>query len=263
MAQPRISLILPAKEEEENLRPLADEIRAALEGKFDYEVIVVDDGSTDRTAEVARTLSAENPRIRLVRLAKNQGQTAALFAGFREAQGEILASMDADLQSDPADLPRLVSLIGEWDAVCGYRKKRRAGDTFFRLAMSKIGNGVRRRFTRDSFRDSSCTFRAFRRACVENLQPFTGLHRFLPILIQAQGFRVAETEVANRPRHSGKSKYGLRNRVFRALHDLFAVRWMLKRWIRLDVGERAGKGLPERNDPAPLSGATPPPRPVP
>ena len=246
MATPRISIVLPAKDEELNLRPLVDEIRAALDGKFDYEIVVVDDGSADRTAETARAIALENPRVRLVRLAKNLGQTAALFAGFREAKGEILASMDADLQSDPADLPRLVSFIGEWDAVCGYRKKRRAGDSLFRLAVSRIGNGIRKRFTRDSFHDSACTFRVFKRECVENLQPFTGLHRFLPILIQAQGFRITETEVLNRPRHSGKSKYGLGNRIFRAAHDLLAVRWMLKRWIRLDVGERAGTGLPAR-----------------
>jgi glycosyltransferase involved in cell wall biosynthesis len=239
----RVSIVVPAYDEQDNLRPLRDAIKAAIDGKLDYEVIFVDDGSKDRTREVARAIAAEDPRFRLVALAKNSGETAAGWAGMRDARGELVCVMDADLQNDPADLPRMVALVGEWDVVCGWRKKRGDGDNLLRRLSSRIANAVRNALSSESIHDSGCTYRVFKRECVDGLQLYNGMHRFLPTLFKAQGFRVTEVEVANHPRQHGVSKYGVWNRVFRAFYDLLAVRWMLKRWIRLEVGERAGQGL--------------------
>ncbi|MBI3726582.1 glycosyltransferase family 2 protein [bacterium] len=243
MSERRVSIVVPAYNEAENLRPLRDAIKAAIDGKLDYEVILVDDGSKDRTREVARAIASEDARFRLVALARNSGETAAGWAGMREAKGDVVCVMDADLQNDPRDLPRMVSLVGEFDVVCGWRKKRKEGDNWLRRISSRIANGVRNALSNESIHDSGCTYRVFRRECVEGLQLFTGMHRFLPTLFKAQGFRVTEVEVANHPRQHGVSKYGVWNRVFRAFYDLLAVRWMLKRWIRLEVGERTGAGF--------------------
>ncbi|MEK7269649.1 MAG: glycosyltransferase family 2 protein [Planctomycetota bacterium] len=238
-----LSIVVPAYNEEDNLRPLCDEIRAAIEGKYDYEIIFVDDGSKDKTADVARALATEDPRVRLVKLAKNSGETAAGWAGLLEAQGDLLCVMDADRQNNPSDLPGMAALVGEWDAVCGYRKKRKEGDSIVRRISSRTANWIRNRLTRESIQDAGCTYRVFKRECIAGLQLFNGMHRFLPTLFRASGWKVTEVEVVNRPRVAGKSKYGVWNRAFRALYDLLAVRWMLKRWIRLDIGERAGTGL--------------------
>jgi dolichol-phosphate mannosyltransferase len=239
----RVSIVVPAYNEQDNLRPLRAAIKDALDGKVDYEVIFVDDGSKDRTREVAREIAAEDARFRLVALARNSGETAAGWAGMREAAGELVCVMDADLQNDPRDLPRMLEKIGEFDVVCGWRKRRGDGDNLLRRVSSRIANGVRNALSNESIHDSGCTYRVFRRECVEGLQLFAGMHRFLPTLFKAQGFKVTEVEVANHPRRFGKSKYGVWNRVFRAFYDLLAVRWMLKRWIRLEVGERAGSGF--------------------
>jgi glycosyltransferase involved in cell wall biosynthesis len=206
-------------------------------------VILVDDGSTDGTREVARAIASEDPRFRLVALARNSGETAAGWAGMKDARGDLVCIMDADLQNDPRDLPRMLERVGEFDVVCGWRKNRGDGDGIVRRVSSRIANFVRNALSNENIHDSGCTYRVFRRECMDGLQLFKGMHRFLPTLFKAQGWKVTEVEVANRPRHAGKSKYGVWNRVFRAFYDLLAVRWMLKRWIRLEVGERTGRGL--------------------
>lgn len=252
MSGPRVSIVVPAYNEEDNLRPLRAAIKEALDGKVDYEVVLVDDGSKDRTREVARALASEDARFRLVALARNSGETAAGWAGMKEARGDLVCVMDADLQNDPRDLPRMLAKIEEpsdstsgrrWDCVCGWRKRRGDGDNVVRIVSSRIANFVRNALSSENIHDSGCTYRLFRRECVDGLQLFAGMHRFLPTLFKAQGFLVTEIEVANHPRHAGKSKYGVWNRVFRAFYDLLAVRWMLKRWIRLEIGERTGKGF--------------------
>ena len=250
---PPVSIVVPAYNEQDNLRPLRAAIKEALDGKIDYEVIFVDDGSRDRTREVAREIAAEDARFRLVALARNSGETAAGWAGMKEARGELVCVMDADLQNDPRDLPRMIEKIGEltgepgeprrWDVVCGWRKRRGDGDGIVRRVSSRIANWVRNALSNENIHDSGCTYRLFRRDCIEGLQLYTGMHRFLPTLFKAQGFKVTELEVANHPRRFGTSKYGVWNRVFRAFYDLLAVRWMLKRWIRLEVGERTGAGF--------------------
>jgi dolichol-phosphate mannosyltransferase len=247
----RVSIVVPAYDEQDNLRPLRAAIKEALDGAVDYEVIFVDDGSKDRTREVAREIAAEDPRFRLIALARNSGETAAGWAGMKEAAGELVCVMDADLQNDPRDLPRMLEKIGEFDVVCGWRKRRGDGDGIVRRVSSRIANGVRNALSNENIHDSGCTYRVFRRECIDGLQLYKGMHRFLPTLFKAQGFKVTEVEVANHPRRSGKSKYGVWNRVFRAFYDLLAVRWMLKRWIRLEVGERAGRGFSAAREAAP------------
>jgi glycosyltransferase involved in cell wall biosynthesis len=252
-----VSIVVPAYNEEDNLRPLRAAIQEAIDGRLDYEVIIVDDGSRDRTREIAREIAKEDPRFRLVALARNTGETAAGWAGMREARGDLVCIMDADLQNDPKDLPKMVALVGEFDVVCGWRKKRGDGDNIIRRISSRIANWVRNALSSESIHDSGCTYRVFRRECVDGLQLFKGMHRFLPTLFKAQGYRVTEVEVANHPRRFGVSKYGVWNRVFRAFYDLLAVRWMLSRWIRLEVGERAGKGFTSAHAPPPESALAP------
>jgi glycosyltransferase involved in cell wall biosynthesis len=235
--------VVPAHDEQDNLRPLRIAIKEALDGHVDYEVIIVDDASRDATRSVAREIASEDTRFRLVALARNSGETAAGWAGMKEARGELICVMDADLQNDPRDLPRMLERIGEFDVVCGWRRRRGDGDGLLRRVSSRIANAVRNALSNETIHDSGCTYRVFRRECIEGLQLFAGMHRFLPTLFKAQGWKVTEVEVANRPRHSGRSKYGVWNRVFRAFHDLLAVRWMLSRWIRLEVADRAGQGL--------------------
>ncbi|HZV01210.1 MAG TPA: glycosyltransferase family 2 protein [Planctomycetota bacterium] len=239
----RVSIVVPAHDEQDNLRPLRTAIKEALDGHLDYEVIIVDDASRDATRSVAREIASEDPRFRLVALARNSGETAAGWAGMKEARGDLICVMDADLQNDPRDLPRMLERIGEFDVVCGWRRRRGDGDGLVRRVSSRVANAVRNALSNEAIHDSGCTYRVFRRECIEGLQLFAGMHRFLPTLFKAQGWKVTEVEVANRPRHSGRSKYGVWNRAFRAFHDLLAVRWMLSRWIRLEVADRAGQGL--------------------
>jgi glycosyltransferase involved in cell wall biosynthesis len=200
-----------------------------------YEIVVVDDGSSDGTFEVLREHKKSMAELVAVRFASNQGQTAAFDAGFRTARGKIIATMDADLQNDPADIPRLIALVGQWDVVCGYRQKRE--DSVVRRISSRIANGVRNRLTRETIRDVGCSLRAFRAECARGLKLFEGMHRFLPTLFRLDGFTVAEVPVNHRPRKLGKSKYGVFNRLFKALRDLFAVRWMQRRWLRYKIKE--------------------------
>lgn len=230
MTPPEISLVIPVFNEEENLPVLADEIRRAMAGLGrPYEVLYVDDGSTDGSAAVLAALAREDASVRVLRQARNAGQSAAMDAGFRHARGEVVITLDADLQNDPADIPSLLARIGDFDVVCGVRSRRR--DTWVRRISSRIANGVRNRVTHESITDTGCTLKAFRAAYLEHLPVFSGMHRFLPTLLRLQGARVTEVAVNHRPRLHGQPKYNIRNRIFRATADLFAVRWLQSRWI--------------------------------
>jgi len=227
---PEISLVIPVFNEEDNLPVLAGEIHAAMAsvGRA-YEVIFVDDGSTDASPAVLARLAAASPAVRVVRQGRNSGQSAALAAGFRFARGEIVVTLDADLQNDPADIPELLARLAAYDVVCGVRAKRQ--DTWVRRISSRIANGVRNRLTQESIADVGCTLRAMRAEQLRQIPMFTGMHRFLPTLLRLAGARVVEVPVNHRPRLHGQAKYGIGNRLWRALADLFAVRWMQKRWI--------------------------------
>lgn len=234
-----LSLVIPVFNEEENLPVLAAEIEEVLgtHGPVgrSYEVLWVDDGSTDSSPKVLAELARRDPRHRTIRLSKNSGQSAALDAGFRFARGAIVITLDADLQNDPHDIPRMLEVLdggngGEGtDVVCGVRQNRQ--DDWVRKLSSRIANGVRNRLTHESITDVGCTLRVARSAFVKDLPFFTGMHRFLPTLLRLQGARVREIPVHHRARLHGTAKYGIGNRLWRALADLFAVRWMQKRWI--------------------------------
>jgi len=226
-----VSVIVPLFNEEENMSILQSELRAALAG-VDHEIIFVDDGSIDRTAE--RVEKAAN--VRVIRFAKNGGQSAAIYAGLRAANGAVAVLIDGDLQNDPVDIPRLLAEISRGaDLVCGYRARRK--DSLVRRLTSRIANAVRSRFTKDGVRDTGCTLKAMRRECVGALVPFKGMHRFIPALIKAAGYRLVEIPVAHRARRFGQSKYGLGNRALRATIDMFGVRWLLSRRLNYKIRE--------------------------
>src|SRR5437660_1923081 len=213
IASPAVSVVVPVFNEEENMPILQSELRTAL-ADLDYEIVFVDDGSIDRSAERIETA----PNIRVLRFEKNAGQSAALYAGVRAARGQTIVMIDSDLQNDPADIPRLLEEISRGaDLVCGYRAERK--DTLLKRLTSRIANFVRSRFTRDYVRDTGCTLKAMRRQCIAALVPFQGMHRFIPALVRAAGFRLVEVPVHHRARRFGQSKYGLGNRAVRATVD--------------------------------------------
>jgi dolichol-phosphate mannosyltransferase len=229
---PAFSVVVPLYNEEANLPILQEELRNAL-GALDSEIIFVDDGSTDGTAE--RIERAAN--IHVIRFEKNAGQSAAIYAGLTAARGATVVIIDGDLQNDPADIPKLLGEVAHGaDLVCGYRVKRQ--DTFVKRATSRIANAVRSRYTRDGVHDTGCTLKAMRRECVSALFPFKGMHRFIPALIKAAGYRVIEVPVNHRPRRFGESKYGLGNRALRATIDMFGVRWLLSRRLNYKIREK-------------------------
>lgn len=236
-----LSVVIPVYNEAENLPPLWAELRPVLEKLgLAFEVVFVDDGSRDGSAEVIRALRERDRRIRLVRLKANAGETAATDAGFRAARGRWVVTMDADLQNDPADIPRLLAHLDGWDAVTGWRVNRGAGDSWLRRVSSRVANRVRNWLSDETIQDSGCTFRAFRRECLRDLTLYRGFHRFLPTLLRMRGYRVLEVPVNHRPRRFGRSKYGLWNRALSAFADLLVVRWMKRRTLRYEVAEDVG-----------------------
>jgi glycosyltransferase involved in cell wall biosynthesis len=230
-ASPALTVVIPAYNEVANVEPCYRELACVLEAHGQpFEILFVDDGSTDGTSGVLRTLASADRRLRVLRFRRNAGQTAALHAGFRAARGAIVVTMDADLQNDPHDIPKLLAALPGQDAVCGWRVDRH--DPWTKRIASRVANRVRDRFTRDGVHDTGCTLKAFRREAVQELHLYRGMHRFLPALLQMEGRRVAEVPVSHRPRRAGISKYGNWGRLWTGLTDLVAVRWMARR--RLD-----------------------------
>jgi dolichol-phosphate mannosyltransferase len=241
---PDLSVVIPVCDEEDNLGPLWAELRPVLDGLgLKVEVIFVDDGSQDRSAEVIRGLREADRRVRLVRLKVNAGESAATDAGFRAARGRYVVTMDADLQNDPADIPRLLAQLGRWDGATGWRVNRAAGDVLPKRVASRVANRIRNWVSDEAIEDSGCTFRAFRRECLRTLVLYRGFHRFIPTLLRMRGYRVVEVPVNHRPRRFGRSKYGITNRAVVAFLDLLAVRWMKSRTLRYEVAEDLGGDL--------------------
>jgi glycosyltransferase involved in cell wall biosynthesis len=224
---PVLSIVIPCFNEQGNLVPLITAIREAVEPlNVSHEIVIADDCSTDDSWKILQTLGAADPRIRAVRLDRNCGQSATL---------------DADLQNHPRELPRFLEAIqsGKCDCVCGSRVQARAqGDSLLRRLSSKIANGTRNRFTRETVSDSACGYRIFRRECAARLKFFKGMHRFLPTLFRIEGFVVTEIPISHHTRFKGRSHYGVLNRLFITIYDLFAVRWMQKRMFRYEVKEQ-------------------------
>jgi len=237
---PVLSLVIPCYNEQDNLRPLVTAIRAAVDPlKLAYEIVITDDCSKDKSWEILKDLAASDPRIRGQRFAFNCGESAASWAGLKAARGQYLFTLDADLQNDPKDLPKFLEALKQFDCVCGTRVETRGkGDNFIRIASSRIANGVRNKLSGEQISDAGCTYRAFKRECIDNLKFFKGMHRFLPTLFKIEGFTVTEISVTNHPRFAGQSHYGVWNRLFASFYDLLAVRWMKQRMFRYQVAER-------------------------
>jgi dolichol-phosphate mannosyltransferase len=237
-----LSIVIPVFNEAGNIQPLAERLKLVLPGSLGLaEIIFVDDGSTDSTWPEIQQAQEIDPRIRILRFRRNLGQTAALAAGFHHARGEAVVTLDGDLQNDPADIPALVEKLESCDVVCGIRVRRR--DNWVKRISSRIANGVRNWATKDDIVDTGCTLKAYRKVCVEHLELYNGMHRFLPTLLRMRGFRVTQTPVSHHPRLSGKTKYGTWGRLLKGLPDVYVVRWMKRNRIdyslELELYERS------------------------
>ena len=231
-----ISIVVPVYNERENLVLLDQEITKSIKPlNKSYEVILVDDGSMDGRSELIRALQEKNSAIRLIRFGHNHGQTAAFAAGFNKARGDIIVTMDADLQNSPSDIPLLLTAIKDYDVVCGWRHKR--NDPWIKKISSKVANSVRNSLSDESIADTGCSLKAFRRECFKDIKLYNGMHRFFPTLMKMEGFSVTQVKVGHYPRIHGHSKYNIRNRLFASFKDLLAIRWMKKRQINYDIIE--------------------------
>jgi dolichol-phosphate mannosyltransferase len=225
---PQISIIVPLFNEVENVAPLTRQVLDAFKNEpRPIELVLVDDASTDGTWEQIMAMHKADARVRGLRHGRNSGQSAALWTGFRASTTPIIMTLDGDLQNDPADLPKLLSNLEEYDVVCGMRVARQ--DNFLRRISSRIARGARKAMLGVDFRDTGCGLRVFKRSALDRLFPFNGFHRFMPVLAHSAGARVFEVPVNHRPRVAGVSKYGVWNRLGRGVADLFAIRWYQKR----------------------------------
>jgi dolichol-phosphate mannosyltransferase len=226
-----LSIVIPARNEAPNIAPLVAEIRAALDARADYEIVYVDDGSDDGTADAVRALMPDCPRLKLLRHAASCGQSAAIRSGIQRASGLWIATLDADGQNDPADIPRLWAAAqaaeDERVLIAGFRQKRR--DTLIKRLSSRIANRVRGRMLKDKTPDTGCGLKLFRRELYLALPFFDHNHRFLPALVLRQGGQVISQPVNHRPRQRGVSNYGLFDRLWVGIVDLFGVMWLMRR----------------------------------
>jgi len=231
-----VSIIIPLKNEEDSIEILATEISKAFEGhKWNWECIWIDDGSTDSSLSKVRTIHEQNNRFQYISLDRNFGQAAALKIGFEKARGDILCMLDSDLQNDPADLPRLISELesSDVDMVNGIRVRRQ--DNLIRLISSRIANGFRNLMTGTTVVDVGCSIRAFYPACIEGIPEFKGMHRFLPTLAKLNGARMKEIPVNHRQRKYGTTKYGINNRLWVGLLDIFGIKWFQIRRVHASI----------------------------
>lgn len=221
---PKISVVIPVYNEKDNVRILSSKLESVLNKLTeDFEVIFVDDGSIDGTLEILREISMKDRRFKVISFRRNFGQTAALLAGFEYAKSDIIISLDADLQNDPEDIPKILSRLNEgYDVVCGWRRRRK--DPLSKRIASRLSNWLARRLTGIQIHDFGCTLRAYRREAVKDLDLYGEMHRFIPALIGWRGFKITEIEVIHHPRKYGKTKYGL-SRIFKGLLDLLMVKF--------------------------------------
>jgi dolichol-phosphate mannosyltransferase len=229
------SVIVPIKDERDNLVPLTEQLIKTLESCDEsrsalFEILFIDDGSTDGSSDLLDRLAADDPRVHVFHLDRNYGQSSAVDAGFKHSVGALVITIDGDLQNDPADIGTLLPHVKTFDLVCGWRTNRH--DSLVRRLSSRIANVVRSAVTGDRVHDTGCSLKIFRRAVVDKLQLFNGMHRFFPALALMHGFTITEVPVHHYPRTHGLSKYGVGNRLFKSLYDLIAVRWMQTRVLR-------------------------------
>jgi glycosyltransferase involved in cell wall biosynthesis len=220
-----LSVVVPLLDEEDNLRPLYEQIQGALEGRYAYEIIFVDDGSTDNSFSILQDFHGSDPKVRVIRFRRNFGQTAALSAGFAHAQGRVIVAMDADLQNDAADIPMLLTKLDEgYDVVSGWRKKRH-DSAVTRLLPSRMANWLISTITGVKLHDYGCTLKAYRREVLAETKLYGEMHRFIPALASWSGARIAECVVNHRPRTAGQAKYGL-GRTWKVVLDLITVKFL-------------------------------------
>jgi dolichol-phosphate mannosyltransferase len=230
-SSPAVSIVVPVRNEADNVAPLIAEIAAALDGRWPYEIIYVNDGSTDTTDAALRAQMKQRGNLRQLQHAQSCGQSAAVRSGVRAARGKIVATLDGDGQNDPSFLPALISAVengaGRVGLVAGQRVGRK--DTAFKKLQSRIANGVRGSILRDGTRDTGCGLKAFQRDAFLLLPYFDGLHRFLPALFRREGFEIGYVDVKDRPRRSGVSNYGFFDRLWIGIMDLAGVWWLIRR----------------------------------
>jgi dolichol-phosphate mannosyltransferase len=229
-SSPAVSIVVPVRNEADNIAPLVEEITAALDGRWDYEIVYVNDGSTDDTGARIAALMAQRRNLRQLRHAKSGGQSAAVRSGVRAARGSIVATLDGDGQNNPAFLPDLIAAVetgGHVGLAAGQRVGRK--DTGFKKFQSRVANGVRNAILKDGTRDTGCGLKAFRRDVFLMMPYFDGLHRFLPALMRREGYDIAYVDVIDRPRRSGVSNYGFFDRLWIGIMDLAGVWWLIRR----------------------------------
>ncbi len=226
-----VSIVVPVRNEAENVSPLIAEIAAALDGRRKYEIIYVNDGSTDSTADRLAASMRQRGNLRQIRHATSSGQSAAVRSGVRAARGAIVATLDGDGQNNPAFLPDLILAIENGGERVGLVAGQRVGrkDTGFKKIQSRVANGVRNAILHDGTRDTGCGLKAFRREVFLMMPYFDGLHRFLPALMRREGYEIAYVDVIDRPRHSGVSNYGFFDRLWIGIMDLAGVWWLIRR----------------------------------
>lgn len=252
---PTLSIVVPLYKEKDNVRPLHAALAKVVDANaYQAEIILVDDGSPDGQIEVLREVAAADPRVRVLKFRKNAGQTAAMEAGILAARGEVIVTLDGDLQNDPADIPKLLAALDKHDAACGDRTAARAGgDSGWKVKSSRIANGFRNWVTGDFVADAGCCFRAFKRKCFERIKLFRGLHRFLPTLLRFEGYSVVDVPITHHARHAGTSNYGTWDRLWVALVDCFAIAWMRKRTFRYEIEREVSALTDARPSAGPIS----------
>lgn len=232
-----VDIVLPVYNEKGNVRSLVDEIDQVLsEQDYDYNLILVDDGSSDGSSEIIRELAADRDSIRSVHFRENCGQSAAFKAGFEHATSELVVTLDADGQNDPSEIPEMVELADQYDVVAGYRANRQ--DHWIRSIGSSLANKVRNWVTGDNVIDTGCSLKVFHREVIQEIPMFKGMHRFLPTLAKMEGFSVTQHPTNHRERKEGETKYSLSGRLFETIWDLLAVRWMQKRHLDYEIEEK-------------------------
>lgn len=230
----KYSIVVPLKNEEDNIVDLVNEIEPVMKTLNEpWELICIDDGSTDKTLDILKQLSKEKSYLRTLIFSKNFGQSSAFDAGFKAAHGEFVITLDGDRQNDPADIPKLVAAVENADLVCGHRVNRK--DPISKKITSRIANAIRSRLCKDNIQDTGCSLKIYRKACLGQIKMYHGMHRFLPALFSIEGLRVKEVPVNHRERTKGTTKYNFFNRSFNTISDMLAVRWMRSRQLHYKI----------------------------
>lgn len=236
MWKPEISVVIPVFNEEENLPLLIPSLADVLKSlNKNFEIILIDDGSIDNSFNIIKDLCKKYIEVRYIKFRTNAGQTAAFDAGFKNSMGDIIITLDSDLQNDPNDIPKMMSYIKDYDVICGWRAERK--DPLIKKISSWTANFFRNLLTNETIHDTGCSLKIYKRECISNIKLYKGMHRFLPTLLKLEGAKVIEVKVNHNPRKFGQSKYNIKNRLFSGIYDLLSVRWMQKRKLNYEIEE--------------------------